>query len=245
MRTRLVVDLRGLGERPLDALRLLLVADVHRRVLEDLRGGQVLLAILAGDAQTRDTLLAEARSLWIRDAAAHVATPDEAATQLGGPPDVLVRSGAPPPADAWPGLPRRWIAVGSFTTAAPLGAVPLASDLLRGRDPLALRLALLRCVPPHSGLLSAARLHRAEETLQRWRFKVAQWADMPWAPPESRSVAAMGDAFGKLDTVTVLTLLHRLEVDPVVTSGCKFETFAHVDRVLGLDLCHLVGKLRG
>jgi hypothetical protein len=227
-------------KRPLDALRIRLVADVHRRVVEDLRGGQVLLAVLSGDPAWPTAW----EALWIRDAAAHVTTPEEAAQALGGPCEVLVRSGDPTLDDPRPDV-RRCIAVNSVATDKPVGMAPLPLQLLRERDPFALRLVLLRFPPAGQAALSAARLHRAEETLQRWRFKVAQWADMPSAPPRSQIVDAMLDALGDLDTPTVLTALHRLEVDPDTASGSKFETFAYLDRVLGLDLCHLVGKLRG
>jgi cysteinyl-tRNA synthetase len=116
--------------------------------------------------------------------------------------------------------------------------------VLGNHDPAALRLVLLRFSPASPAALSAARLHRAEETIQRWRYKVAMWADMPSAPLVADSVSAARDALAAdLDTITVLTDLHRLEVDPQIASGSKFQTFAYLDRVLGLDLRHLVGKL--
>jgi hypothetical protein len=47
-----------------------------------------------------------------------------------------------------------------------------------------------------------------------------------------------------LDTPTALKVLHRLEIDHSIASGSKFDAFAAADRVLALDLCHLVGRLR-
>ena len=41
-----------------------------------------------------------------------------------------------------------------------------------------------------------------------------------------------------LDTPAALRVLRRLEKDSEIPPGAKFETFAYVDQVLGLDLVH-------
>lgn len=41
----------------------------------------------------------------------------------------------------------------------------------------------------------------------------------------------------------MLADLHRLETDPDLSSGARFEAFVGVDRVLALDLGRLIGKL--
>jgi cysteinyl-tRNA synthetase len=45
-----------------------------------------------------------------------------------------------------------------------------------------------------------------------------------------------------LDTPTALVALGELEKDDKVDPGAKFETFVHVDRLLGLDLARDIGK---
>ena len=56
-----------------------------------------------------------------------------------------------------------------------------------------------------------------------------------------RLTAAFDD---DLDTPTALVVLADLEKDAEVPAGSKFETFAWVDRILGLDLVRDVGKPR-
>ena len=45
-----------------------------------------------------------------------------------------------------------------------------------------------------------------------------------------------------LDTPRALQVLRRLERDADVADGAKFEAFAHLDRLLGLDLVRDVGR---
>lgn len=234
---RISVDLRELNEPSMHALRLLLAGDVLRRVLEVLEARQVLLAVLAQQAAAS----AAFNGLGISDPDARVTSPDEAASLIGGPPAFLLEAARRRPLDDHGPVPQT-MQVGAVRP--PPHAADTLSSVLGKHDPAALRLALLRFSPTRPAALSAARLHRAEESLQRWRYKVAMWADMPSAPPVRDVVGAAREALGMgLDTVTVLKDLHQLEVEPHVESGSKFETFAYLDRVLGLDLCHLVGKL--
>lgn len=240
---RVAVDVRGLDARPLDALRLLLVADVLRRLVEDLQGGLARLVVI-GSAAVPSAAAREdaARALWIRPPLARTGLPVEAAALLGGPPNIVLAPAVPGSAAA--GAPEPGYTLRVATVIPPQGGMGLPpSGLPGGYDPLALRLALLRFPYPGPAVLTTARLHRAEETLWRWRLKVADWEDMPAAPMPQHSVDAMSAALvAGLDTVTVLTLLHRMEVDLHLASGSKFATFAHLDRVLALDLCHLVGR---
>jgi cysteinyl-tRNA synthetase len=63
------------------------------------------------------------------------------------------------------------------------------------------------------------------------------------APGYERSVY---EAFADdLDTATALQTLRRIERDPELAPGAKFELFAHLDRLFGLDLARDVGKPRG
>ncbi|MCQ9163944.1 hypothetical protein [Arthrobacter sp. STN4] len=242
---RVSVDVRDLADRPLDALRLLLVADVFRRLVEDLQGGLVLLAVLENAAVPSTTTREDAaKALWIRPPLARTCSPTEVAALLGAPPNIVLVPAVPSNSTA--GAPDPGYTLRVAAVIPPHGGTGLPpSGLPAVFDPLALRLALLRFPYPSPAVLTTARLHRAEETLQRWRLKVADWEDMPPAPMHQHSVDAMSAALvAGLDTVTVLKLLHRMEVDLHLASGSKFATFAHLDRVLALDLCHLVGKVR-
>lgn len=179
--------------------------------------------------------------LGLREPIGSAVTLSDAASMIGGQPDLVLMSTR---SEVNISAGTHMLRVGPVTPPPYAPEVRQVSDLSLD-DPLALRLALLRFQNADPAELSRARLHRAEETLQRWRMKVADWADMPSAPAAPNHVAAMRDALiPGLDTSSVLKQLHRVEIDHALPSGGKFETFAHTDRVLALDLCHLVGKLR-
>ncbi|MHB1212579.1 MAG: cysteine--tRNA ligase [Candidatus Nanopelagicales bacterium] len=123
------------------------------------------------------------------------------------------------------------------------GNVVLVGDVVaRGLDPLALRLAFLQHRYRQQMNLTWDGLAAADATLARWRQRVAGWATEPSAPlPEAahRAVNALAD---DLDTPRGITTLRQLERDPDVRAGAKFEAFAYLDRVLGLDLVRDVGR---
>jgi hypothetical protein len=98
-------------------------------------------------------------------------------------------------------------------------------------DPLALRLALLDLRLTESSIADGA-----QATLERWRAAVAQWAKSPGAPlsrPHIESAIAACDEF---DIPRALDVLREVEADNQIAAGAKFETFAFLDRVFGLDL---------
>jgi len=244
---RVVIDVREVGEPSLYALRLRLIGDTLRRYLELFRSRRVLVGV-ATRARALDSVgdqscppLPTPSDLAIPCPDALLASPDVARCALGGDVDYLLQP-TRSLGNGGRGSNQRVVRVEAVSTSIS-GAVAGSAV---GIDPAALRLALLRVTPAQVFVLSAARLHRAEETLQRWRYKVAMWADMPGAPPVEPVVNAARESLAAptLDTGAVLTSLHRLEAAPAVASGSKFETFAFLDRVLGLDLTHLVGKLR-
>jgi hypothetical protein len=244
---RVAIDLRRLDELSLHALRLRLSGDIVRRYEEAFHERRVIVGVAvragvgAGAKNETPRPLFTADELGIRPVDVHLRSADDADATLGGAFDYLVRPPYVTPATVRADGPR---VIGVDAVTARL-ATPGVDKALADISPAALRLALLRLVPARVGVLSSARLRRAEETVQRWRYKVAMWADMPVAPPIHSTVAAARDALAAgLDTATVLTNLHRLELDPTVPSGSKFETFRCLDFVLGLDLTHLVGKLR-
>ncbi|WP_334172457.1 hypothetical protein [Sinomonas sp.] len=250
---RVAIDVRDLDDRPLHALRLLLVADVLRRAIEELQGGQVLLALLDSAAGPVPGRGVQAQALWIRAPSARTSSPTEAAAMLGGPPSLTLIPADPAPATAPLPEPGRTLRIASVEFPTRGTPAPSASDLLSDYDPLGLRLALLRFPYSSTAILTPARLHRAEETLHRWQYKVADWADTRWrfntpdrpdaAPVPQDAVNAMHHALAAdLDTGTVLRLLHRIETDLHLAAGRKFATFASLDRILALDLSHSVRR---
>ena len=124
------------------------------------------------------------------------------------------------------------------------GNVVLLSDLgERGLDPLALRLAFLGSRYRTQVDLSWAGLVAADAQLAKWRGKVAAWAESPSRPMVQSYVDEVVVAFeDDLDTPRALQVLRRLERATDVPDGARFETFAHVDRLLGLDLVRQVGR---
>ncbi len=126
------------------------------------------------------------------------------------------------------------------------GNVVLVSDVAaRGHDPLALRLAFLSTRYRQQANLSWDAIAGAQSTLDRWRDRVAAWAD---APSQAMHAATRDEVLGAfdddLDTPQALQALRRLEKDASVADGAKFETFAWADQLLGLDLARLVGQER-
>ncbi|WP_214412638.1 cysteine--tRNA ligase [Sphaerisporangium fuscum] len=124
------------------------------------------------------------------------------------------------------------------------GNVVLLSDVEEaGLDPLAVRLALLEHRYRQQMNLTWDTLHAADRTLRRWRQRVAEWAESPSRPIDpgyaGRAQAAFDD---DLDTPTALRVLRELERDESVAPGSRFETFLHLDHVLGLDLSIDIGK---
>ena len=114
---------------------------------------------------------------------------------------------------------------------------------LGGLDPLALRFALLRHRYPERVALTRADLEASDAVLRGWRELVSHWALSPSKPMCAQYV---GDFLGALDddldTPAALRTLSGLAADAVIPDGSKFETFAHLDRFLGLDLAREVGR---
>lgn len=233
-----IADIGGLEGDALGRLRVLLAADIARRAAAQFGAAPTLLAIVATEPAQGPP-----RPLGLLEPTGIAATLEDAAAILGGPADLTVQpcgSGAGP-TGATAG---RTISIALTASRPPRGhpehGVPDAGD------PLALRLALLRIHNDTPAELSHARLRRAEETLDRWRFKVASWHDMPPATARPEDIDIIRTALLRhADAATALTRLHRVEADHTRASGAKFDIFTQVDRVLGLDLSRLIGKLRG
>lgn len=124
------------------------------------------------------------------------------------------------------------------------GNVVLVGDLVdRGLDPLALRLAFLQHRYRQQMNLTWEVLVAADSMITRWRERLADWATHPSEAMPAEVVASVRAMFDDdLDTPRAISLLRELEKDPAVSPGAKFEAFAHLDRLLGLDLARDVGR---
>ncbi|MET7328724.1 cysteine--tRNA ligase [Nonomuraea sp. NPDC005650] len=126
------------------------------------------------------------------------------------------------------------------------GNVVLLSDVVTaGLDPLAVRMAFLEHRYRQQLNLTWDTLRAADRTVRRWRARVAEWSESPSAPMSPDYADRVEAAFSDdLDTPSALRVLRDLERDESVAPGAKFETFLHVDQVLGLDLSTEIGKAR-
>jgi cysteinyl-tRNA synthetase len=124
------------------------------------------------------------------------------------------------------------------------GNVVLLADLpARELDPLALRLAFLDHRYRQQLNLTWAVLEAADRTLRRWRERVAEWATSPSKAMCAEYIGDFNAAFDDdLDTPAALRVLRALEKDGETPPGSKFETFAHADHLLGLDLARDIGR---
>ncbi len=77
--------------------------------------------------------------------------------------------------------------------------------------------------------------------LKRWRSLVAAWAEQP-----SAAMAGVEPVVERieddLDLPGALATLDKLGADESISPGARFEAFAHLDRLLGLDLAADVGR---
>ena len=124
------------------------------------------------------------------------------------------------------------------------GNVVNLSDVVdRGHDPLALRLAFLEHRYRQQLNLTWDTIAAADRTLRRWRARVAEWAEAPSKPMCAGYVPEVYAAFDDdLDTATAVQVLRRIERDEELPAGSRFEMFAHLDALFGLDLAADVGK---
>ncbi|MFG2727395.1 hypothetical protein [Streptomyces canus] len=214
--TRVEAHVRGYD---ISALRVLLVADLLVRALEI--GGTPVWALLTGDREQAE-LHAGAAALGIR--------PFEDRRDVG------------------PGWGESQVVhVVGEGGAAPDGVrvavAPVETpDIPEGADPAVVRLALL--VPPRStpARLDEAILREAHDTLVRWRRAVAAWARHPSRPVPDKVRGRLRTAWeDDLDVPEVLRVLRWVE-ESDLPEGARFETYAHADRLLGLDLTRDLGS---
>jgi hypothetical protein len=210
-------------------LRVLLVADLIVRALE--LGGTPVWSLLTG-AREQAELRAGAAALGIR--------PFEDSRDLGaalGEAQVVHVAGEGRGPGAGPGNDGTvWVAVAPVEAAVP--AAPAADD-----DPAVRRLALLARPRSRPVRLDTRALDEARGTLARWRHAVAGWADRPSRPiPEDVRGRLRGAWEDDLDVPAALRVLEWAGTRPDLPDGARFETYAHADRLLGLDLTRDVGR---
>ncbi|MFF3323439.1 hypothetical protein [Streptomyces sp. NPDC002889] len=221
-------------------LRAPLVGDVLARTAE-LHGLQALTLLTAPELpQERVQALERAMAaLGIHPPAAVGAYDQQEA--LGSPADVHVLAHGTD-TDAADGAR---IDVGRVSTEpADEGAQPLLEERgPEGADPLAVRMLLLG--HDHRTPVEATRAALAEawQELRQWRRLVSSWAQEPSRPIPAdllkQAHAALADNLG---VPAVLDMLRSVVGRADMPAGAKFETFAHLDRVLGLDLAREVGR---
>ena len=111
------------------------------------------------------------------------------------------------------------------------GNVVLLSDIIaRGIDPLALRLCFLENRYRSQMDLTWNSIKAADETLKRWRTKMATWGHSVEITIDSEIQSAFNN---DLDTPKVILRLREIEKS---SAENKRELFMYADQVLGLDL---------
>ncbi|MBQ0830597.1 hypothetical protein [Streptomyces tagetis] len=205
-------------------LRVLLVADLLVRALE--LDATPVWSLLTGPEAGADTR-ADAAALGVRPfEPAREPAPDPAAVARTLH---IVREGEPLP------------------DAPTVAVAPVASDdlvLLGSAEPSVVRLALLAHHHHARVALDDAALDDARDTLKRWRRAVANWARQPSRPiPGPVRDRLRGAWEDDLDAPGVLDVLRQVETDPDLPDGARFETYAHTDRFLGLDLVSELGSV--
>ena len=214
---------------PPGAVRTLLVADLTRRVLEDVHRSQVALTLLAAGPGS-PVAPGDLDAWMIRPPAGVFDSADAAAAAVGAPVGLLVTAAGDETAE--PAL-----AVGAAT-----GSEPLDDLIHAGHDPLTLRCVLLSTPYRQQAPLTTERIADAARLLHRWRQRVADWSTHTSVPMPAHIIDAAYRAFDRnLDLPAVLDLMHHVESDAAIAPGAKFETFVHLDRVLAFDLTRDLG----
>ncbi|MFE4617705.1 hypothetical protein ACFRJ7_16525 [Streptomyces sp. NPDC056747] len=111
-----------------------------------------------------------------------------------------------------------------------------------GTDPLAVRMLMLGHGYRTPVVVTGTALEEARRTLGDWRQLVADWAQGPSRPIPADVLRHARDVLADdLGVPAVLDMLATVMTRADVPAGAKFETFAFLDRVLGLDLAREVG----
>jgi hypothetical protein len=227
----------GLEVGPTD-LRALLVGDVLLRTVEA-NGGQVVHVAARPELppEQSEALERATAALGIHPPAAWVST-DQLDAALGDRADLHVFG------DARRDSAEQGVRVETARVQHAAAVRRWHGDGPEGRDALALRLALLEHGYRSPVRLSVAVLADAEHRLAAWRGRVAGWAHSPSRPvPDPIRRQARIAIADDLGTPGVLALLRRIDHADDIPEGAKFESFALLDRVLGLELIRDVGRI--
>lgn len=218
-------------DRPvrLDELRPLLLADLVRRMGERRR----LRVLTFYDVEPpRDDILA----LNIR--------PQEHPAPAGADVRIDLHIGPAGCSASLNGSPGRWALTGRVGLPEKPDAAYPSDVSAAGLDPLAVRQAFLAVGYRSPIELTWAVLREADETLKRWRRRVAEWAESPSHPIDMDRATPVQRALDDgLDTPLALRLLTELGDDESVPPGSRFETFLHFDHILGLGLPADIGRI--
>jgi hypothetical protein len=213
------------------AVRTLVVADLTRRVLEDLHSSQVLLTLLASGAGS-PVLLGDLDALMIRPLAGVFDSVDAAAAGVGARVGLMVTAAEDESAGEF-----------ALAVGAAAGSEALDDLIQAGHDPLTLRCVLLSTHYGQQVPLTMQRIADAARLLHRWRQRVADWSTHISGQMPTDIIEAASRAFDRnLEVPAVLDLMRHVESDAAIAPGAKFETFVHLDRVLAFDLTRYLGS---
>lgn len=211
-----------------DELRACLVADLVRRVAEQ-HHLRVRAWAAAANAESWDAL-----NIYPLEPSADLPQP----LDVGIVPATRPAPGTAPATCPAPGT--RWLQPGPVTASVDFRPGPLRAA---GLDPLALRLAFLDRHYSEPLEMTETGLAASDAELRAWREQVAQWAKSPSRPMCAQYLQDFLTAFDRdLDTVAALAMLRALAADSAIPAGSRFETFAYLDRLAGLDLAREVGR---
>lgn len=86
-------------------------------------------------------------------------------------------------------------------------------------------------------------IESSQELLDRWRHKVNIWSQSNSQAMDQALVNEISGYFSQdLNTPMAVNALRNLEKNSDISDGAKFEIFAHLDALFGLDLARDVGK---
>lgn len=124
------------------------------------------------------------------------------------------------------------------------GNVVLVQDIIeRGYDPLVIRLAFLQHKYRSQMNLTWEVLASSQELLDRWRRKVNIWSQSESQKMDQGFISEIAGYFSQdLNTPMAINSLRALEKSPQISDGSKFEMFAYLDSLFGLDLTREVGR---
>ena len=124
------------------------------------------------------------------------------------------------------------------------GNVVLVQDIIdRGYDPLVIRLAFLQHKYRSQMNLTWEVLASSQELLDRWRRKVNVWSQSESQAMDQELITEIAGHFSQdLNTPMAVNALRTLEKNPQISDGSKFEMFAYLDSLFGLDLTREVGQ---